>query len=600
MNIFKRIYRSAMAHKVITGIIIIVVAAGGYYGYKKATNTSGETRYVLAAVQEETLTSSVTGTGQVSASNEIDLKPKASGDITYVGVKAGDKVTKGTVIARLDAEDATKDVRDAELALQDSELALQKLEKPADETDTLQAENSVTEAKESKTTSENNLVKEREDGFDAVADSFLDFSNELSGVDKMINAGTGPLSSNGVKAYGDTAESDRDTAVSSYYSAKSKVDDVQSEYKSLNVNSDPDKIDALISDTYDTARKVSQAVKDAKNLVDYVNDQGTDGEASQDIQSDETSLSTYTNDANSHVSALLSSENSITSSKADLDKANRTIEESQSSLNDLQEGPDSLDVQTAELSLKEKQNALDDANEKLADYSVVAPFDGVIGTVSAKVGDTSSSDGALATILTDQNVAVISLNEVDVAKISVGDKANLTFDALPDLNISGEVAEVDALGTVSQGVVSYDVKITFDTQDDRVKSGMSVSASIITASKTDAITVPSSAVKTDSQGSYVQVFDNVPANSNLEAGITSTTAPQDVSVVTGLSNDTDTEITSGLSVGQYVVTRTTTGAQTTTAATTQTRSLFGGGTTGGAARTTTSRTSGSAAGSVPR
>src|SRR5207248_903868 len=87
------------------------------------------------------------------------------------------------------------------------------------------------------------------------------------------------------------------------------------------------------------------------------------------------------------------------------------------------------------------------------------------------------------------------------------DKATLTFDAIPDLTISGTVAEIDSLGTVSQGVVTYNVKISFDTQDSRIKGAMSVSAAIITEVKQDVLVVLNSAVKSSSGASYVEMFD---------------------------------------------------------------------------------------------
>jgi multidrug efflux pump subunit AcrA (membrane-fusion protein) len=137
-----------------------------------------------------------------------------------------------------------------------------------------------------------------------------------------------------------------------------------------------------------------------------------------------------------------------------------------------------------------------------------------------------------------------------VAKVKVNQKVTLTFDAIEDLNITGEVAEIDALGTVTQGVVNYGVKIIFDTQDERVKSGMSVSAAIITDIKQDVLLVPNAAVKSNN-GQYVEVLENnIPRNQTVE---------------TGLSNDTMTEITSGLKEGDKVIT------QTITANTTQTQ-----------------------------
>ena len=106
----------------------------------------------------------------------------------------------------------------------------------------------------------------------------------------------------------------------------------------------------------------------------------------------------------------------------------------------------------------------------------------------------------------------MSLNEVDIAQIKINQKATLTFDAIQDLTIAGTVLEVDSIGTTSQGVVTYGVTIGFDTQDQRIKSGMSASASIITNSKTDALLVPNSAIKSSGGSNYVQM----PSDKNSE------------------------------------------------------------------------------------
>jgi len=168
--------------------------------------------------------------------------------------------------------------------------------------------------------------------------------------------------------------------------------------------------------------------------------------------------------------------------------------------------------------------------------------------------------------LTRAKVAEISLNEVDVAKIKVGQKATLTFDAVPDLTIAGVVSQVDLIGTVSQGVVNYGVKIMFDTQDERIKTGMSVSAAIVTDFKAGVLLVPNSAIKQGIDGPMVQVLNGVKIDSNTaNLGVTSKTLPETVTVQTGLANDTQTEITDGLKEGDQVVTRTISGTATSAA-----------------------------------
>jgi HlyD family secretion protein len=174
------------------------------------------------------------------------------------------------------------------------------------------------------------------------------------------------------------------------------------------------------------------------------------------------------------------------------------------------------------------------------------PFDGVLAKVSVKKLDTIGSGTSVATLITTQKVAEISLNEVDVSKVKVGQKATLTFDAIPDLTITGLVAEIDSIGTVSQGVVTYNVKITFDTQDDRIKPGMSISSSIITDVRQDVLVVANSAIKLQNNTSYVEIFDPALVGSDSSQGVVSPIAPIKQTVETGLSNDTETEIVSGL------------------------------------------------------
>jgi len=208
----------------------------------------------------------------------------------------------------------------------------------------------------------------------------------------------------------------------------------------------------------------------------------------------------------------------------------------------------------------------------------------VVASIDVVKGDAASSGAAVATLISKQQMAEISLNEVDVAKVKVGQKATLTFDAVSDLSIAGQVADVDIIGTVSQGVVNYTVKIGFDTEDERVKPGMSVAASIITDIKQDVLLVPSSAVKTSSGSSYV-LIPNETVNANNtnstggNAGVILATAPRQQAVQTGLSDDTNTEITSGLNEGDQIIVKTVT-SSTSSSKSSSTKSIlstFGGG-----------------------
>jgi macrolide-specific efflux system membrane fusion protein len=232
-------------------------------------------------------------------------------------------------------------------------------------------------------------------------------------------------------------------------------------------------------------------------------------------------------------------------------------------------------VTSAELAITAAKNAvtsaeiaLQQAEEDAAARTVTAPISGVITAVSVENGDTvGGSGGSAAMTITNPDLyqATISLAESDIGDVEVGQTAILTFDALPDVTSSGRVTRVDTTGTNESGVVSYGVVITPDVMDESVRGGMTVSVSIITDMAQDVLAVPSSAVKSAAGRKYVQILQNG--------------QPVDVTVEVGMSNDSYTEITSGLTEGQEVITATITASGGTTSTTTrgQPNVLEGGG-----------------------
>jgi multidrug efflux pump subunit AcrA (membrane-fusion protein) len=180
-------------------------------------------------------------------------------------------------------------------------------------------------------------------------------------------------------------------------------------------------------------------------------------------------------------------------------------------------------------------------------------------------------------VITNNQIATISLNEVDAASVKVGQKATLTFDAVTDLTLTGHVSAIDTIGTVSSGVVSYGVTIAFDTQDDRVKPGMSTTAAIVTNIKQDVLLVPNAAVKSNTGGNYVMIPSSVASGAVSGSSENGVTVKQQT-VIVGLSDDNYTEIVSGSAEGDTVVVKTAT--QTATKASTSSSALsriLGGG-----------------------
>jgi len=518
-------------HRIWSFIILIIIIVGGYYGYKKITNTSGETLYTTTQARLGTIISSVSGSGQVSALNQIDLKPKVSGDITYLTVKNGQKVSAGDLIAKIDSTDAEKNIRDAEINLENAQISLSKLE--------------ISNSEENLN---NDLAKAYDNGFSTLSVVFSDLPTLINSLEDLLN--NQELATNSARTVGSTASTYRSDAEDAYYQAEKLLKSSQKAFLEISRNSNASEIDLVLDEVYQTVRSLSDAIKKTSVYINYMTN---NSDSESNLSSYQNTIASYTSTTNGYLADLSSTQTNIKNTKDSLTNAN-------------------LDLRSSKLSLETKQNSLRDAKDSLSDYYIRAPFTGTVTSVTVEKGNSVSGSTTIASLITDKQIAEISLNEVDAAKIIVGQKATLTFDALPNLSIVGEVAEVDSVGTVSQGVVNYITKISFDSQENNIKPGMSVSASIITDIQQDVLIVPNSAVKSQGEISYVETFAKpLTATTNSP----SETVPQKVIVTVSISNDTETEITSGLNEGDTVVTKTTNGSTTTQ---TSAPSIFGAAT----------------------
>jgi len=567
----KNIFTWALAHKVISAVVVVAIVGGGYWTYTTVTSSDGETRYILGTVEKNTVIASVSASGQVSASNQLEIQAKASGEIISINVSPSQKVAAGALIAVLDPTAAQKAVRDAEVNLESAKLSLEKLKRPADNLSLIQAENALAQAT-------SDVDKAYDDGFNSVANAFLDLPGVMTGLEDILYgddvAGRGQDNiyaySDMIDSYNEDVYKFKDDAVAKYQKARQTFDATFLKYRSLSRSSDRTDVESLIAETYDTTKIIADSVKSTHDFLGFVEDELTKRNFTviPILTTHLTLLDGYTGDTNGHLLTLLGIKDTITTSKY-------SISEKTESLAELKAGSDEIDIKSSELTLKQRENALTDAKNALADYYVRAPFAGTIATIGAKKYDNAGSGTAIATLITSQKIAELSLNEVDAAKISIGDKATLTFDAIESLTLTGEVAEIDAIGTVTQGVVSYTVKIGFDSQDERIKSGMTANASIQIDVRQDVLAIPSSAVKTQNGVSYVQVFNPALPSTNGTQGVVSNIPPQQVEVTVGISDDTSVEILSGLEEGQQIVTRTVTGSATTN--TTPTNNARSGG-----------------------
>lgn len=217
-----------------------------------------------------------------------------------------------------------------------------------------------------------------------------------------------------------------------------------------------------------------------------------------------------------------------------------------------------------------------------AGATVYSPISGTIGSISLAPGmilnptsnsaSSSNIENKIAIVKTAATPSItVSLTEIDVPKVKVGNKVTVTLSAFSDKTYTGKIVAIDTTGTVSSGVVSYPVTITLDSGAPDIFANMSATANILTDFKEGVLIVPNGAVVTVNGETFIRTL----VNNQLT----------NIPVVTGLISDTQTEIVSGIDEGQNVVTSVVSSSKSGQSSTTSgTTSIFGG-IGGGAGRT---------------
>lgn len=221
---------------------------------------------------------------------------------------------------------------------------------------------------------------------------------------------------------------------------------------------------------------------------------------------------------------------------------------------------------SSSLSLREAQLSLENQYEQLENYNITSPINGTVIQKNSKQGDildNTNNTKVMATIADMSKILFeMSVDELDISKIKVGQTAVITADALEDKVFSGYVETVSVIGTSSNGVTTYPVTVVVNEPEGLIP-GMNVSADIIVEKKENVVRIPASALMRGNQVA-VQLKDGEKAPEKVPADggempknskMMMNTAPDGfklVKVKVGLSNEDYVEIMEGISEGDVV------------------------------------------------
>lgn len=324
--------------------------------------------------------------------------------------------------------------------------------------------------------------------------------------------------------------------------------------------------DADLADAVDSAR--AQLLQ-AKQQVASANQQVAS--ANQQVEQAEYGLL----QAENRLDALESQTGTRAATAAEIDEAEKNVEVATLGVQSAKAGLTSAKagLTSAKTSRSNAQSDYDDALADLEKVTVTAPSSGIVTAVNVSEGGsvsgggssssaggqsgtavanatgatTSASSGSSAAVVIadpSELTVTVAVNEVDIAEVKAGQEATVTFEAVDDLQIAGKVTWVSPNAESDGSVSTYDVEITLAEQDERLRSGMTATADIVTIAVDDAVLVPKSSVKVDGTTKYVTV---VAADGSTEKR----------TVTTGPSDDTQVQIVSGVTAGEQIATTAT-------------------------------------------
>lgn len=231
---------------------------------------------------------------------------------------------------------------------------------------------------------------------------------------------------------------------------------------------------------------------------------------------------------------VLAAQDSLVQARKSLEQAQKSVEQARKN------------VEFSKKSLEYAQQTVKYTKKQLTDAVITAPFDGLVAAVNTDEGDIipapSVSPQPVIHLIDPTSMELeVEVDEIDIPKVSVGQKAIISLDAFPDNKYEGKVTFISSLPSPEAGVILYKIKIGFQVPPQSgIKVSMSADANIVLQERQGVLLVPSRAISLDKQGNP-QV--TVIADGRSEQRIVST----------GVSDGFDTEIISGLNEGETVV-----------------------------------------------
>lgn len=221
-----------------------------------------------------------------------------------------------------------------------------------------------------------------------------------------------------------------------------------------------------------------------------------------------------------------------------------------------------LSYDQAQSTFTARQEAVRKAQTNLGYATITSPIDGVILSKSVEEGQTvaaSFSTPTLFTIAQDLTAmrVIANVDEADIGGVRDGQRVSFTVDAYPDEVFHGKVTQVRQEGTVESNVVTYEVVISAPNEELKLKPGLTANVTIFTLEMENVLSVPTKALRFSPKPEEIAEGDKIEdCEAEKKVWVKDGNTLKAISVQTGISNGTLTEIVGGIGEGTEVVVNT--------------------------------------------
>lgn len=506
-------------YSAITAVIVV-----GFLSYFFFIKGNGEPEYGIYTVVYGDVYQEISETGIVRPSKTINLVFETQGKVAAVKVEEGDKVVVGQELVALDRDELNLQVLQARASLETSQAKLDKVLAGASaediqvyETAVVNAEVTLQNKKQSlvdiTADAESDLEQAREDMVVDLHDAYVDCDDAVRNkVDQFFD---NPRGSNPQLQF----SSSNSMLDSDVENGRFFIEGVLNSWLSIiNTLNDSSDLDAYI----ETAEQNVNQVKSFLDKVAFVVNDLTAGTSLSQTTIDAwklavatartnvgATLSAVVNQKQAIVTTKITNQTNINTARAVVDTAEASLKTAQNNLALKKATPREADLSLAEAEVRQARASLALKQEKLNKSILRSPIDGVVTKVDIEVGEMTKANTTVASVESEGKFQIeVDIYEEDIPLIDIGNLVDIKIVAFPDEALKGRVVSTNPAEKIVDGVVYYEVEVSFNEERSGLKTGMTADVIIQTDSRENVLVVSKDAVQKRNGVRKVEILRN--------------------------------------------------------------------------------------------